>query len=51
MQVVLHDVDEGQDDNNGDTAGAVALHFLDAKFAAKQHLEQEVRRHLKCIDA
>ena len=39
MQVVLHGIDEGQDDSDGDTAGAVALRFLDAKSAAKQRLE------------
>ena len=36
MQVVSCDIDEGQDDSDGDTAGAVALRCLDTKSAAKQ---------------
>ena len=51
MQVVSRDIDEGQDDSDGDTAGAMALRFLDAKSTAKQRLEQEVRKNLKRIDA
>ena len=51
MQVVSRDIEEGQDDSDGDTAGAVVLRFLDAKSAAKQRLEQEVRKNLKRIDA
>ena len=51
MQVVSRDIDEGQDDSDGDTAGAVALHFLDTKSAAKQRLEREVRKTLRRIDA
>ena len=50
VQVVSCDIDEGQDDSDGDTVGAVALRFLDAKSAAKQRLEQEVRKNLKRID-
>ena len=51
VQVVSRDIDGEQDDSDGDTAGAVALHFLDVRSAAKQRLEQEVQENLKCINA